>query len=171
VPTARELFTEEQIEEFLRLTREHIPRDLAAQQIGTTGSQMKSLARPERDPEFAARYAGALKEGDDFYNALLEQKARKMALDEKNPDRRMLTIELATHHPDYAHLRRDRIRHEGHIAHQHALTIELPEGWQDTMPLDELEETEEDIRRLKARFGRRGGEVIDGEARELPPES
>jgi hypothetical protein len=149
-PLARELFTEEQIAEFLSLIREGISRHVAARRIGTTGTVMKRLARPNRDPVFAREYAEAYAEGRAFYEARLEAESRQRAL---NGSDRMLEVELATHHPKYAHLRRDRVSIKGQIDHEHSLVLNLNPAVLDTLPEEKLLE----LRRLIEL----GGELVD----------
>lgn len=158
-PNARDLFTEAQIEEFLGLIRQGIGRHLAAQRIGATGTQMRTLCRRDRDPQFAEVYEAAVEEGKAFYQDRLEAEVRQRALNQSD---RLLEVELATHVPRYAHLRRDRVQVNGKIEHEHALVLQLNPDVLDTWPLDKLLA----LRETLAELG--GGLVVDGEFAELP---
>lgn len=161
IPTAAETFTEAALAEFLDLTAQGVGRDLAARAIGSTGSVMRSYCRAERDPDFAARYAEAKAAGNAFYADRLRAQARTLALSTETVHPRILQIELATHVPEYAHLRRDRVQHEhaGTVTH----AIRFDPAVLDELPLDELEKVRDALAILAAQ----GGDVIDGEAREL----
>lgn len=146
-PKAADLFTEEQLKEFLDATRKGIGRHLAAEAIGTTGSHMKSLCRPERDPEFAAAYEEARAEGQEFYRERLQAQARKMATDPKVPNARILEVELGTHVPGYEHLRRDKMTHDGIVLHEHTLVIDLTKL--EGLSTEELEQAREALALLR----------------------
>lgn len=158
-PTAREMFTEEQIATFLDLVRQGIGRHLAAQRIQSTGRQMRALARPERDPQFAAEYEAAYEEGQVFYRERLKAEARTRALDGSD---RLLEVELATHVEDYAHLRRDRVRVNGTIQHEHAVTINLDPNVLDSWEPEKLASFKAYLVELQ------GEEAQDAEYHELP---
>lgn len=157
-PTAKDLFSEEQIETFLADIEQGIGRAMAARRIGTTGRMMRSLARPERDPEFAARYAEAEKVGREFYEDRLRAESRTRALAGSD---RLLEVELATHVEDYRHLRRDRVTHEGRIDVEHAIVLKLDAAVLDTWPREKLLAFREYLAELE-------GGVVDAEFRELP---
>ena len=157
-PTARELFSEEQIDSFLADIAQGIGRAMAARRIGATGSQMRALAKEERDPEFAARYRDAEQEGRVFYQDRLKAEARHRALGGSD---RMLEVELATHADEYRHLRRDRVTHEGRIDVEHAIVLKLDAAVLDTWPREKLLAFREYLAELD-------GGVVDAEFRELP---
>ena len=160
-PTARELLTEDEIARFLSLIAQGVGRHLAARDIGQTGRIMRALARPERDPEFAQEYAAAEEEGRQFYADRLAAEAREQAL---SGNTRALEVELASNGPEqYAHLRRDRVRVNGHIQHEHALTISVDPAVLDTWPVEKLEA----FQAYLAELAGEGDVVDDHEAREL----
>lgn len=160
-PKALDLFTQEQLTSFLDLIRDGVGRHVAARRIGTTGTTMRRLAHPERDPEFARQYEEAVKEGALFYEDRLRAEARTRAL---NGSDRMLEVELATHSADYKHLRRDRVTHEGRIEHEHAIVLKLDAAVLDTWPREKLLAFREALAELE-------GGVVDAEFRELPAET
>ena len=133
---------------------------MAAQSINATGRLMRSLCRAERDPAFAARYEEALEDGKRFYPQRLEAESRARALAGSD---RMLEVELATHHPDYAHLRRDRFQVNGKIDHEHAFVIKLDPAILDQWPEEQLDAALATLDALAS------GGVVDGEFRELGP--
>ncbi len=158
-PTARELLSEEQIARFLTLIAQGVGRHLAAQDIQQTGRLMRALARPERDPEFAAEYAAAVEEGRQFYADRLAAESRQQAL---SGNARMLEVELASNGPEqYAHLRRDRVKLNGTVQHEHALTVHIDAGVLDSWEPEKLEA-------FQAYLAELAGDVVDGEAVELP---
>lgn len=158
-PKARDLFTDQQIEQFLSLIRTGVGRALAAQRIGATGSLMRSLCRKQRDPWFAEQYELAVEEGEAFYADRLAAEARTRALAGSD---RMLEVELATNgHPRYDHLRRDRVAISGRIEHEHALVLKLDPAVLDTWPVERLDSFRQMLVELE-------GEIVEGEARELP---
>lgn len=156
-PTARELFTEEQIQAFLTLIREGIGRNLAAREIGATGRLMRSLARPQRDPQFADEYAEAEAEGKAFYEDRLRSESRIRALGGSD---RLLEVELATHVEEYGHLRRDKMQVSGTVHAEHRLVISLDPARLDELPVERLREIEAALADLD-------GEIIDVEAQEI----
>jgi len=158
-PTALDLFTQEQLDEFLGLIRDGIGRHVAARRIGATGTTMRRLANPSRDPEFAAAYEAAEEEGAAFYRDRLRAEARSRALGGSD---RMLEVELASHgDPElYGHLRRDRMRVNGTVQHEHAVTIALDPAVLDTWPPEKLEAFSAYLDEL--------ANTVEGEARELP---
>lgn len=149
---------DEQIDTFLNLIREGVGRALAARRIGATGSQMRALARPERDPEFAALYDAAEKEGQAYYEDRLKGEARSRALGGSD---RLLEVELATHASGYEHLRRDRVKVNGTIEHEHAIVLKLDAAVLDTWPREKLLAFRDALTELE-------GGVIDAHGHELP---
>lgn len=149
--------TDEKWEAYLDERRKGITPDLAARAIGLTGSRMRAFLN--REPERRAAADEAAAEGVQHYQERLRATSRVLALDTSNPNPRVLEVELATHVPEYAHLRRDRVRHEGHITH--GLTLDL--SALDELPLEERRE----LLAVLERFAAVTGEVIDGEATEL----
>lgn len=152
------MFSEEQLDTFLADIAQGIGRAMAARRIGSTGSAMRALCNPERDPEFAARYRDAEAEGRVFYEDRLKAEARTRALGGSD---RLLEVELATHAPEYEHLRRDRVRVNGTIEHEHALVLKLDAAVLDTWPREKLLAFREALAELD-------GGVIDANGRELP---
>ena len=157
-PKALDLFTQEQLTSFLDLIRDGVGRHVAARRIGTTGTTMRRLAHPDRDPEFARQYEEAENEGRVFYEDRLRAEARSRALSGSD---RMLEVELATHADEYRHLRRDRITHEGRIDVEHAIVLKLDAAVLDTWPREKLLAFREYLAELD-------GGVVDAEFRELP---
>lgn len=160
VPLFLDEHTPEQLEQYLDRVAMGVGLDLAARDIGSTGTRMRRYAA--REPELKAMIDEALREGDAHYQERLRATARVLALDTNHPQPRILEVELATHVPGYEHLRRDRVKHEGRI--EHGITIDLDPAKLDALPLDKLQALREVLADL-------GGEVIDGEAtevRELP---
>jgi len=156
VPLFGDAHSEDEWEEYLDARRRGITPDLAARSIGLTGTKMRAFLL--REPERAALVQEAAAEGELHYQERLRATARAIALNTETPNARILEVELATHAPGYEHLRRDRMKHEGHITH--GIVIDLDPEKLDGMPLEEIEAAIAALRRL-------GGEVIDGEATEL----
>ena len=157
-PTARDLFSEEEISAFLADIAQGIGRAMAARRIGATGTLMRSLSRPERDPEFAARVREAEQEGKVFYEDRLRAESRSRALSGSD---RLLEVELATHVEDYRHLRRDRMQVNGKIEHEHAIVLKLDAAVLDTWPREKIVAFREALAELE-------GGVVDAEFHELP---
>jgi hypothetical protein len=153
---ADEVFTDEQLDEYLESIRRGVGADLAARAIGTTGTMMRRLRK--RDPVFASRYQEAYDEGREHYRERLRAQARLRALNADNPSDRILEVELATHVPGYEHLRRDRMKVDGRI--EHGVILTLDPAALDALPLDKLVA-------LRELLEEAGGGIIDGEAREL----
>ena len=144
-------------EAYLDQRRRGITPDLAARDIGLTGSRMRAFLK--REPERARIAAEAAAEGVQHYSERLRATARVLALDTANPNPRVLEVELATHGgEEYAHLRRDRVKHEGHVTH--GIVIDLDPAKLDALSIDKLQALREVLAEL-------GGEVIDGEAHEV----
>lgn len=146
------------MEQFLSLIRTGVGRALAAQNIGATGSLMRTLCRKERDPEFAERYEQAVEEGRMWYEDRLRAEARQRALGGSD---RMLEVELATHSEDYRHLRRDRVNVNGKLEVEHALVLHLDPAVLDTWDRERLVAFRAMLEELESG-------VIDAEAREIP---
>ena len=119
-PVAKDLLTQDQIGTFIAAIMDGKGRYAAASEIGQTGTLMRALCRKERDPEFAAMYEEATKIAAEKYQEQLRGAAKERALEVSD---RMLEVELATHVPDYRHLRRDRVTHEGKV--EHGITISV----------------------------------------------
>lgn len=134
VPLFLDEHTPEQLEQYLDRLGSGIGLDLAAREIGSTGTRMRRFAA--REPELRQRIEEALREGDEHYSERLRATARVLALNTNNPQPRILEVELATHVPGYEHLRRDRIRHEGRI--EHGVTIDLDPAKLDALPPEKL---------------------------------
>jgi len=156
VPLFGEEHSEEEWEEYLDQRRLGVTPDIAARAIGLTGSRMRAFLNREPERHSAAIEAAA--EGDQHYAERLRGTARVLALDTQNPNARVLEVELATHVPGYEHLRRDRVKHEGHVTH--GIVIELAPGKLDELPREKLAALLEGLEAL-------GGEIIDAEATEL----
>lgn len=156
VPLFGDDHTEDEWAQYLDSRARGITPDLAAREIGLTGSRMRAYL--QREPERAKQAAEAAREGDLHYQERLRATARILALDTDAPNPRILEVELATHTPGYEHLRRDRVKHEGHVTH--GIVIDIDPDKLDGMALDRL-------RQLRELLGELGGEVIDGEAVEL----
>jgi len=148
--------TDEQWQTYLDARGRGITPDLAAREIGLTGKAMKAFLH--REPERARDAAEAALEGTSHYAERLRATARVLALDTQNPNPRVLEVELATHAPGYEHLRRDRVKHEGHVTH--GIVIDLDPSKLDALSIDKLQALREVLAEL-------GGEVIDGEAHEV----
>jgi hypothetical protein len=111
-----------------------------------------------REPARALAAVEAEAEGNQHYAERLRSTARIIALNTEQPNARVLEVELATHVPGYEHLRRDRVKHEGHVTH--GIVIDLDPGKLDALPREKLTALLEGLEAL-------GGEVIDAEATEL----
>lgn len=110
-------YTPEQWDTYFGHLEQGVGPDLAARDLGTTGSRIRALIK--RDPEYQARFDAARETGNQHYEDRLRAQARLKALDPANGSDRILEVELATHVDEYAHLRRDRVKHthEGEIRH------------------------------------------------------
>jgi hypothetical protein len=155
-PMAADLFSEAEIETYLEYVAAGHSHDVCARMIGTTGTVMRRLRR--RDPVLAERYVQAREDGQGAYQEHLRKQARRRALSRLNPSDRMLEVELATHVPEYRHLRRDRIRHEGNVRHEHAIVF-------DPSRLEEL--TDDQLLALRESLSVLGGEIVEGEHSEI----
>jgi hypothetical protein len=156
VPLFAEEHTEEEWERYLEQRRRGVTPDLAARDIGLTGSRMRAFLH--REPHRATQAAEAGAEGELHYHERLRSTARVLALDTANPNPRVLEVELATHVPGYEHLRRDRVKHEGHVTH--GIVIDIDPEKLDALPLDKLQALRDVLADL-------GGDVIDAEATEI----
>lgn len=152
--------TDEDWQTYLARRAEGITPDLAARAIGLTGKAMKAYLH--REPERAAQAAEAAASGQTHYQERLQATARVLALDTETPNPRILEVELATHVPGYEHLRRDRVKHEGHVTH--GIVIDIDPERLDALPVEKLQLLRDVLAELD-------GDVIDAEAaeiRELP---
>lgn len=156
VPLFADEHTEEDWEEYLNQRRIGVTPDIAARAIGLTGSKMRAFLH--REPERQSAAEAAAEEGRQHYAERLRSTARVLALDTQNPNARVLEVELATHVPGYEHLRRDRVKHEGHVTH--GVVIDLDPGKLDELPREKLLGLLDALEAL-------GGEIIDAEATEL----
>jgi hypothetical protein len=127
-------YTTEQWDTYFGHLEQGVGPDLAARDLGTTGSRIKTLIK--RDPDYQARFEAAREAGNQHYEDRLRAQARLKALDPTGGSDRILEVELATHVDDYAHLRRDRVKHtvEGRI--EHGLTIVLDIAALENRPED-----------------------------------
>lgn len=154
-PHPSEVHTEEEWETYFAAVAQGIGLDLAARSIGSTGTRIKRLVA--RAPEYALRLQEALADAGEHYRDRLRAAARLEALgtEGRPPNARILEVELATHGgPEYSHLRRDRVKHEGRI--EHALIL-------DATKLDALDE--EELAALEPVFAKLAAE----EQKALPP--
>jgi hypothetical protein len=159
VPLPLEVHTQEQLDSYLEAVAQGIGLDLAARQIGSTGTRMRRLLA--RDAEWQARLDAAYAQGREHYADRLMATSRVIALrtDASEVIPRILEVELATHAPGYEHLRRDRIKHEGHVTH--GVTVSVDPELLDALPLDQLQRARDALAVL--------AEVVDAEVvRELP---
>lgn len=142
-----DVFTAEEWDTYFDSVRQGIGRDLAARAIGSTGSRIRTLIR--RDPEYQQRMSEALAEADEHYRDRLRATVRMEALGsaDRPPNIRALEVELATHGgPEYAHLRRDRVKHEGRV--EHALILDATKL--DALDAEELAALEPVFEKLAA---------------------
>lgn len=148
---AGELWATEDIAAFLDAVAEGERIDQAVAVLGptVTATQVRRVAK--RDPMFREAYEVAKRE----HKAAYARELRSAARDRKDTSDRILEVELATHVPEYGHLRRDRVRHEGHVTHGIVIQADL-----DSLPRETLE-------RLRAVLIEAGGEIIEGEAQEI----
>lgn len=136
-------------EQYLERLRERTPPGVAAREFGLTGSLVRSVCR--RDPEFARQFEEAWDEGVNHYKETLAAAARIRAIDEGSD--RIMEVELATHGgPEYAHLRRDRMRVDQHV--EGAVVVALTPDLLATLP-------EEHLAVLEAVLTRSTGEVAE----------
>jgi hypothetical protein len=129
--------SEDELEAYIEAVRDGMGLDLAARSIGLTATRMRRYAK--REPELAERISAAHAEGREHYQDQLKAAAHDLALDTQNPNPRILEVELAAHGgPEYAHLRRDRVKHEGRV--EHALVVDLTQL--NALPIEKLREIE-----------------------------
>lgn len=155
VPLPEDVLSGEEIEEYLSAVASGAGLDLAARSVGMTGTRMRRLAR--RDPVFQERVDAASAEATLLYADRLRASARQLAT-RPEPVPRILEVELATHVPGYEHLRRDRMKIDGRV--EHSIVF-------DPSTLDLLTDAQKAA--LEDALIAMGGEVIDGEVRELGP--
>lgn len=130
---------------------------LAAVNIGSTGSLMRRYI--DREPAFARAVEEAVADGKLAYEERLRGTARARATNLDNGSDRILEVELATHVKGYEHLRRDRMKLDGKIAHEHAIVLDP--SMIERLPLEQLVALREILARME--------DTVDGEARELGP--
>jgi hypothetical protein len=95
--------TPDELDRFLHLVRDGMPRDTAARQIGTSLVQIRMLV--DREPGFAAAYRDAITEGQPHLLERLRAKAYDLAMD---GDYRALRDLLLVHDPEFEKLRTSR---------------------------------------------------------------
>lgn len=154
-PTAEEALGEERIVAYLDAVRAGGGLDLAARAIEETGTSIRRLRR--RDAGFRERVEEAERDAQRVYRDRLRASARQRATTPgEGFSARILEVELATHVPGYEHLRRDRVKVDASVETSFTLPADLD------APLEKL-------LALRALILELGGEVVDGEAVELPP--
>lgn len=139
---------------YLEALRDGDGLDIAARKIGYTATRMRRFAN--RDAQWRELVQAAYDEGQEYGRDLLRQAARTRGLEVSD---RMLEVELATHVPEYAHLRRNRLEVDAQI-NSRSLVINL-----DPSALDAM--SEEELAQVEAALVKLGGEIVDGEAVEL----
>lgn len=157
---ARDELTRDQLDEFFRLIRTGAELDLAARSdgVGSTGTRMRRYMA--REAAFRADVEEALAEGQETYRDRLRSTARTRATALEGGSDRILEVELATHVPGYEHLRRDRMRVNGTIHHEHAIVIDP--AVIETLPIEKVQALREVLAAIDAN-------TVDGDARELGP--
>lgn len=158
MPFARDDLSRDRLDEFFRLLRLGMELEVAARadEVGSTGTQM-GLYR-KREPAFDAQVDEALEAGKTYYRDRLRATARTRATALEGGSDRILEVELATHVPGYEHLRRDRVKVDGRIAHEHAIVLDP--GMLELLPTEKLLALRDILAEL---------DTVDGEARELGP--
>lgn len=151
------MLTDAQIEGYLEAVAAGAGLDLAARAVVVderplTGTQIRRLLK--RDQELWARVEETIEAAKLAYRDTLRAEARTRA---RSSDR-LLEVELGTHVPEYDHLRRDRVKVDARI--EHAIVIDP--GRLDALPTEKLIALRDILAEL-------GGDVIDGEGRELGP--
>jgi hypothetical protein len=158
VPLPLDVHTQEQLDAYLADVGQGIGLDIAAGKIGSTSTRMRRLLA--REAEWQARLDAAIEQGREHYADRLKATARVIAL-RTDPDQihpRVLEFELATHVPGYEHLRRDRVKHEGHLTH--GVHVSVDPALLDALPLEKLE-------RARAALAELAAVVEDAEFTEL----
>lgn len=158
VALPREVFTDDEIESYLGAVERGVGLDRAARGlvdergVPRTSTFVKRVLR--RDEGLWERFEEALATGRIAYR----EKLRGLAEDRAETSDRILEVELATHVPEYDHLRRDRVKVDARV--EHAIVFD-PSG------LDRL--TTEELVALRDLLGKLDGEIVDADARELGP--
>lgn len=154
---ARDDFTEEQLGKLFAALEDGIAMDVAARVLGDGITASMIRAYRHREPAFDERCREAQQAGQLAYQDRLRTQSRSRATDREAPSDRMLEVELATHVPEYAHLRRDRVAVDARLRHELAITF-------DPARLDEL--PPEQLRALRDVLAALDGDVvIEGKAR------
>lgn len=146
VPLFGDEHTEEEWARYLEQRAQGVQPDVAAASIGLTGTQMRA---------FLKREPWRLEAVTEHYQERLKSAAATLALDVEKPNPRILEVELATHVPGYEHLRRDRVKHEGHVTH--GVTIALDPETLDALPVEERRTLRELLLKL-------GGDLVAQDA-------
>lgn len=158
VEFARDRYEQPVLEAFLESIRLGAEVSVAAHAIGSTGTEMRAFRR--REPAFDRAVEEALAEGHVTYLDRLRATARQKATLLEGGSDRILEVELGTHVPGYEHLRRDRVKVNGTVQHEHAIVIDP--AVIESLPLEKLEALREILAEIEAN-------TVDGEARELGP--
>lgn len=155
---ARDDLSRDKLDEFFRLLRSGAELELAARadEVGSTGIRMRRYMA--REPAFKAEVEEALDAGLAFYRDRLRSTVRTRATTLEGGSDRLLEVELATHVPGYEHLRRDRLKVDGRITHEHSIVLDP--AVLDLLPTDKLLA----LRDILAEI-----DTVDGTARELGP--
>jgi hypothetical protein len=159
VTFARDDLSRDKLDEFFRLLRTGAELELAARadEVGSSGLRMRRYM--EREPAFKVEVEAALAEGYALYRDRLRSTVRTRATALEGGSDRLLEVELATHVPGYEHLRRDRVKVDGKIQHEHAIVLDP--SVLELLPTDKLLALEAILAELD--------DVVDGDARELGP--
>lgn len=155
VPQVWDVISEEDRGKYLEALRDGKGLDIAAREIGYTATRMRRFSN--RDATWRDLVQAAYAEGQEHYRDLLRDASRTRALEVSD---RMLEVELGTHVPGYEHLRRNRLQLDANVSGQ-VVVLNL-----DPAHLDSL--SEEQLAQAEAALALLGGEIIDGEAEELP---
>lgn len=154
---ARDDFDEDQMATLMRALGDGVALDVAARALGesVTGTQLRRYM--QREPAFDAQVRETMAAGKLAYQDRLRMRSRGRATDAENPSDRMLEVELATHVPEYAHLRRDRLQVDGKVRHEFAIAFD-PASL-DALPIEERRKLRDILAALD------GDIVVDGKAR------
>lgn len=155
---ARDDLSRDRLDEFFRLLRTGAELELAARAdaVGSSGTRIRRYI--DREPAFRADVEAALAEGYSVYQDRLRSTARTRATALEGGSDRILEVELATHVPGYEHLRRDRVKVNGTIHHEHAIVIDP--AVIETLPIEKVQALREVLAAIDAN-------TVDGDAREL----
>ena len=154
---ARDDFTGEQLAAFMRALEDGVALDVASRTLGESVTASRVRAYRRREPAFDALVAEAVADGKLAYQDRLRTRSRQIATDRENPSPRILEVELATHVPEYAHLRRDRLRVDGNVRHEFAVAFD-PAALA-ALPVERLRELQAILADLD------GDIVVEGNAR------